>query len=146
MKKNEVVIFKTTIVVHWVCIKVYRNKYSNSGIIHFLKWDNMLFPVRTKWDWYFTYRAALLQVRYPKSRVEIFSGTDTPHEKTLLQIKNNAIRAKKAQITKINNLICEVEKNYMSLFPLSDLDVYKNACNKRNRLLQELDLLMISSI
>ena len=55
-------------VVHWVLIEVCK-KYGDK--VEFIKWSDLPFSVRNKWDWYFKYRAALLQVKYPKYYVQM---------------------------------------------------------------------------
>ena len=58
-----------------------------SDVIEFLIWKNMDFKLVFKWDWYFQYRAALLQVKYPKYRVEYDRWSTTAEGRTLQRIE-----------------------------------------------------------
>lgn len=58
-------------VVHYVIIKVYG---SHREIVEVMRWDGLPFGTRTRFDWYFKYRAALLQVKYPRLDVVMTWG------------------------------------------------------------------------
>jgi len=45
-------------------------KFGNGVLVEYLKWDHLPVEVFQKWKWYFIYRAALLQVKYPHYYVE----------------------------------------------------------------------------
>lgn len=127
---------------HWVIIKVFDCHYHNPHypIIEFIKWDKLTWAVRMKWNWYFRYRAALLQVAYPKKYVELTWGnypalSDAEKEKIDLQ---NKIQGKKATITKYKNKLQEYEKNWNSLFPIEGDLPYIAAIEKIKKLEFEL--------
>jgi hypothetical protein len=85
-------------VVHWFNIKVIDNKRE---IVEFISWSGMKWELRLKYDWYFKYRAALLQVKYPKFEVKIYWGNEPATGKNLEEIKRGKIRAKKSKLTEL---------------------------------------------
>lgn len=99
----------------------------------------MPFNIRNKYDWYFRYRAALFQVKHPKSLVEIASGIHEKDErtKTLEQYKFK-IQGKRAAITKVKNAIEQTEQVWDQLFPLEEYEPYQKALAKLERLEAEL--------
>ncbi|MPT35602.1 MAG: hypothetical protein E2604_11075, partial [Flavobacterium sp.] len=72
-----------------------------------LKWDNLPWQVRCKYGWYFKYRAALLQVKYPKYHIEQSWGVKPPDTKTTLKYLKDKIASKKRMVTKIKNALDE---------------------------------------
>lgn len=56
----------------WFRIKVYTKR--GGEMVETLYWELLPFEVRMKWDWYFKYRAALLQVKYPRFVVDCIWG------------------------------------------------------------------------
>ena len=40
-------------------------------------WENLSYQMISKWEWYFKYRAALLQIKYPKYWVKLIKGNKT---------------------------------------------------------------------
>ena len=82
-------------VVHYYTIKVLNEKHE---IIEHLKWDDLRWEVRIKYNWYFKYRAALLQVKYPKFKVEEYWGHELARGKSLQQINKNKLIAKKESL------------------------------------------------
>ncbi len=129
----------TADLVHFFIITVYR-KYPNEEPVEFLHWKNLRFDLRVKYDWYFKYRAALLQVKYPKYLVETSWGHEIPEEKYLAQLRKNKIRARKAKITEIRNKIAQAEKEWNGLFPIKDDPIYIKACIKLKRLIEDLEI------
>ncbi len=123
-------------VVHWVLIKVCL-KYGGDKV-EFIKWSDLPFPVRYKWDWYFKYRAALLQVKYPKYYVEIRWGNAEPQGIQAVNILKNKMRAKKAKVTEYSNKIARAVENWSELFPIDEEPIYKKTVEKLNRLKSEL--------
>lgn len=110
----------------------------NGDVVEHLYWDNMLFEQVTKWSWYFNYRAALLQVKYPKSIVYHNWGNmpaNPRKEKTILQ--NRAI-AKKRKITEYNNKLKKAISEWNQLFPIEDDNVFKQCTQKIDKLKKEL--------
>jgi hypothetical protein len=109
-------------VVHWYNIKV-RNE--RREIVENYSWSGLRWELRLKYDWYFKYRAALLQVKYPRYEVQVVWGNEPATGKTLEQIREQKIRAKKAIITKKQNKLdifiqefVQYQYNYRSLFPI----------------------------
>lgn len=115
--------------LHWVTIKVQTRM--GGGTVEFLKWSELPFPVRVKWDWYFTYRAALLQVKYPRYIVHLRWGHEplTENERKLIDLRNK-VRAAKRKVTQYENKIAAAINHYNSLgyiFPIEDQPEYKAA-------------------
>lgn len=138
-------------VVHFFNIKVMDRKPGE--LIEFLSWSGLRWELRLKYNWYFKYRAALLQVKYPKYIVETFWGNEPAQGKTLEHIINAKIISKKATITKgknkLENYKQEFERyksQYSRLFPIEHEQEYKKyvasidfAVKKINRLQAELN-------
>jgi len=125
-------------VVHFFVIKVYDKRGGLGSLIEFLKWENLTFDLRQKYDWYFRYRAALLQVKYPKYIVDVAWGNEPATGKTLEEIRQDKIRAKKSKITQYKNKLKKAELSWSSLFPIEDDFDYIKAVEKINRLEFEL--------
>ena len=123
-------------VVHWYNIKVINH---NRDIIEFLSWSGLKWELRLKYDWYFKYRAALLQVRYPKLEVQVHWGNEPATGKTLEEMRQSKIRAKKSKITQYKNKLDRAKQSWSSLFPIEDDVDYKRAVEKINRLEAELE-------
>lgn len=122
-------------VVHWFNIKVINNKRE---IVEFLSWSGLKWDLRLKYDWYFKYRSALLQVKYPKFEVQTFWGNEPATGKTLEEIRTAKIRAKKSKITGYKNKLEKAKQNWSSLFPIEDDINYQRAIEKIKRLEFEL--------
>jgi hypothetical protein len=122
-------------VVHWYCIKAINN---NREIIEHLYWSGLKWELRLKYDWYFKYRAALLQVKYPKFEIQTYWGNEPAKGRTLEEIRNAKIRAKKAKITQYKNKLEKAKKQWTSMFPIEDDIYYQKAVEKINRLEFEL--------
>ena len=121
-------------VVHWFNIKVINKR----EIVEFQSWSGLKWKLRLKYDWYFKYRAALLQVKYPKFEVQTYWGNEPATGKTLEEIRNAKIRAKKSKITEYKNKLEKAKTTWSSLFPIEgDID-YQRAVEKINRLEFEL--------
>lgn len=119
----------SSLVVHWVQIKVFTKR--GGDLIERLYWEQLPFAVRVKWDWYFKYRAALLQVKYPKAEVVLLWGHQTG---VGVAAHQRVIAAKKAQITKTEKeaaKLCEsmqlAAKNWVQLFPIEEHTQYRQA-------------------
>lgn len=126
-------------VVHYFVIKVYDKIGGN--LIEFLKWDNLKWELRCKYDWYFKYRAALAQVKYPKYEVAISWGNEPATGRTLQEIKVAKIRSKKAKVTEFQNKLAKYKGNWDSLFPIDQDVSYINALAKIELLKQEVQCL-----
>jgi hypothetical protein len=129
--ESQVTDFITNVsdVVHWFNIKVLDQKRQK---VDFLSWSGLKWELRLKYNWYFNYRAALLQVKYPKFQVQTTWGNEPATGKTLEEIRKSKISSKKATITKAkNNLagyLAEFEhykKSYIEIFPIEDQLKYK---------------------
>ncbi|HPV55484.1 MAG TPA: hypothetical protein PKW61_00030 [Tenuifilaceae bacterium] len=131
---------KEYFVLHYFTIKVL-DKSRNS--VEFLKWANLRFELRVKYDWYFKYRAALLQIKYPKHTVQTHWGSEPALGKFLENLKRNKIIAKKRKITEFENKLKLAEKNWNSLFPIHEDIFYQKATAKIERLKKELVLLTL---
>lgn len=118
-------------VVHYYTIKVLNEKHE---IIEHLKWDDLRWEVRIKYNWYFKYRAALLQVKYPKFKVEEYWGHELARGKSLQQINKNKLIAKKRKLTEWNNKLDRYKTNWNSLFTIEDDIAYKRAILSINKL------------
>jgi hypothetical protein len=92
--------------LYFVVIKVYFGKNQNSSIKKVIRWDNLPFFVRSKWDWYFEYRKALEIVANPRSCIQMFSGSE-PIPMSEEEIKKRKVTTIKAKLTKYNNLFNE---------------------------------------
>jgi hypothetical protein len=122
-------------VVHWFNIKVINQKRET---VEFLSWSGLKWELRLKYDWYFKYRAALLQVKYPRFEVQTYWGNEPATGKTLEEIRQGKIRSKKSKITEYKNKLKKAESNWVSLFPIEDDISYQKAVEKINRLEFEL--------
>lgn len=125
-------------VVHWFCVKVINDRRE---IVDFLSWSGLKWDLRLKYNWYFKYRAALLQVKYPRFEVQAYWGNEPAAGKTLEEIRQAKIRAKKSKITQYKNKLKKAKLNWSSLFPIEDDIDYKRAVEKINRLEFELSSL-----
>jgi hypothetical protein len=123
-------------VVHWFNIKVINNRRE---LVEFLSWSGLKWELRLKYDWYFKYRAALLQVKHPKFEVQTYWGNEPATGKTLEEIRNAKIRAKKSKITQYKNKLEKAKISWSSLFPIEDDIDYQRAVEKIKRLEFELD-------
>ena len=123
-------------VVHWFDIAVINN---NREVIEFFSWTGLKWELRLKYDWYFKYRAALLQVKYPKFEVQTYWGNKPAVGKTLEEIRNAKIKAKKSKITEYKNKLEKAKANWVRLFPIEEDIDYQRAVKKIENL--ELELL-----
>lgn len=124
-------------VVHWVIIECYK-KYGDGNLVEYLKWDRMRFETRCKWAWYFRYREALLQCKYPKFHVTMRWGNEPAQGKTKEQINRSLAIAKKRKISEYTNKINLAKKNWNYLFPIEEDINYIKAIAKIQKLKNEL--------
>ena len=122
-------------VVHYYNIKVIDK---NREKVEFISWQGLRWELRIKYDWYFKYRAALMQVKYPKFEVQIFSGKEPATGKSLEEIRQLRIRAKKAKITEFSNKLKKLENDWSSVYPIEILPDYHKSVQKLKRLEFEL--------
>ena len=90
--------------------------YTKSGggeLLESLTWENMTFEVRTKWNWYFEYRAALLKIKNPKSHIEQFWGSREITDQSPTELKRYKIQARsvavKRLVSRFKNAIVKYE-------------------------------------
>ena len=122
--------------VYFFNIKVYNIK--DSSQIVFLSWSGLVFELRMKYDWYFKYRAALLQVQYPRYNVVTAWGAEPAKGKTLAKIQEDKAKAKKAKITEYENKLQKAKDTWSSLFPIEEDIYFIKALQKINKLKFEL--------
>lgn len=119
---------------HWVSIAVRESE--GKPILYLYKWENLPYVIICKYRWYFRYRAALLQVKYPKYTIDYRWGTQEPEGIVKANLERNRIISRKAQITKYKNKLAEYEKefdlyksSYCKIFPIEDETEYKTYKN-----------------
>lgn len=116
-----------------VYLKV-RTKRANGENIAFHKWEDLTLQLLVRYDWYFKYRAALYQVKYPKAFVE-YSRFKHEAKGNQLQIAlRNRWIAKKRKVTEWTNRIARAEAEYNELFPIEEHKVYIKAVAKLAKL------------
>lgn len=114
-------------VVHWYIVKVLNDKRE---VVECLKWSGLKWELRLKYDWFFRYRAALLQIKYPKFEVVSNWGNEPAQGKTLNEILDVKIRVKKAKITEYKNKLQRFKDSYNELFPMRQNKDYQKALAK----------------
>jgi hypothetical protein len=89
-------------------------------------WKGYKFETFTKWRWYFRYRAALIQVKYPTRYVELreFDYQYIPEAAELKKRQLDLIIGNKGKLTKTQNNLAAYVKNWDSLFPISDDETF----------------------
>lgn len=121
-------------VTFWVSIQVFKGRDS----IERLYWNDMRLDTRNRYGWYFNYRAALLQVKYPKYRIEYHWGNEPAVGKSKIEYIKSRISAKKRTISKYNNIINNARANWNELFPIEEHELYIKGIAKIERLKNEL--------
>lgn len=120
---------------NWVVIKVYD---FDRKLVEFIKWENLPWHTRNNFDWFFKYKAALCQIKYPKYRVELNWGRQEPVGALKDIMLRNKIIAKKRKITEVKNKIKLAEDTWCKLFPIHEDIMYKKAMKKLEQLKIEL--------
>ena len=115
-------------VVHWFVIHGYEQR--GNGVSEAVKWEGLRWELRQKYDWYFKYRAALMQVQHPKWDIDMHWGNEPAVGKTLIQIIEQKISSKQANVTKIKNNIELAKKHWNTMFPIEEEEDYKKAVLK----------------
>lgn len=123
--------------LHWVVIKV-KTRFGSGDLVEFLKWDGLRFELRMKYDWYFKYRAALCQVKYPKYDIELSWGNEPASPKHMNDVIKGKITAKKRVITQIENSLKIAESTWIEMFPIDEHPLYMKSKGKLARLRLEL--------
>jgi hypothetical protein len=124
--------------LHFYRIHLYGSNGKAFGPKETLFWDNMNFQQRTKWDWYFKYRAALLQVQNPKLQVECNLGSYPAEGKKLIETLKDKLSSKKRKHTEWSNKLKAFKFSWNELFPIEEDERYKNALAKIDRLNEEI--------
>lgn len=115
---------------YYYSITVYY-RYPGGTVLFHKVWEDMPWAVRTKWNWYFRYRAALAQVQNPKSTVEVREWSLKIKDiEDLIEIQKKSVSSAKGQVTKIENLLEKAEKHWNKIFPISEDILYKKAKEK----------------
>ena len=110
--------------------------------VEFLKWFFFNDKLCKRWRWYFKYRAALLQVKYPKYDVELkFSTSDLQSKEQELNLLERRIIAKKRKVTEVQNKINLFKKNYSELFSIDENHIFLKLKQIENKKIEELSLL-----
>lgn len=125
----------------WYCVRISNNPdYVPRDIAEkeFLRWDGMTPSQASKWRWYFRYRQALLQVKYPRYTVELAWGQQDPCIRTEKHRLTNAIRGKKAKITESKNKLQRAIREWDEIFPIEQDPLYPKVLDKIARLEKEL--------
>lgn len=135
-EKSQLAPAIVTDVVHYFMIKVYDKR--GGELIEYLSWTGLVWQLRLKYDWYFRYRAALLQVKYPKYVVDCHWGNVPAEGKSKEYLEKVKIRAKKAKITEYKNKLAKAKAQWASLFPIEDDPDFQRAVEKIKRLEFEL--------
>ena len=123
--------------VHWVRIKVM-TKYGGGELVETLFWEGLPWHTRNRFTWYFKYRTALLQVKYPHYHVEMYWGNEDAEGKSLAHILKDRIAGKKRMITKITNNMELAKKHWDSLFPIEEDRLWILSANKLAKYKKEL--------
>lgn len=131
-----------TSVVHFVHVQVFTSSNCRELVEH-LSWVDLPWHTRMRFDWYFKYRRALLQVKYPKHHTVMKWGHYEPEGDQGLRILRNRIIAKKGKLTEVRNKLQKAIDHWDQLFPIEDDLLYKNAVAKIERIENELKELQI---
>lgn len=121
--------------LHWIALEV---RDDNRNIIERMSWDNLRRDQTKRWGWYFRLRGAMLQVKYPRHRIEHVHGFVNPELNELQRIRNKII-ARKRKITEMKNKMKAIENTWNELFPIEEHPIYKKIQEKFSRLNRELD-------
>lgn len=110
-KQIEMKEFKLGTQSYWYSISV-RPK-AGAKWIEYYYWENYSMDLFKRWKWFFRYRAALLQVKYPKYIISENWGGKSATGLTKLQLeeklKKNELTTAKRMVTKITNAIEKFE-------------------------------------
>lgn len=133
----------TASVVFWVMIKIHEAGIKTG--VHkprVIRWDNLPWAVRTKWDWYFKYRAALEQVQHPRAHIDFTWGTSEPDTRTAERILADQVSRQQGKVTKIKNLLFKARAEWNDLMPIEDYPHYQRSIEKLKAEQAELDALL----
>jgi hypothetical protein len=109
----------------------------------FLDWKDLPWHVVKKWNWYFRYRAALLQVEHPRWEIDFKQGNEVAKSDSEINRRflDNKIRSKKSTITiktkfleNIENDFNDLKDNWTEIFPIEQHEKYQATVDKINSL------------
>lgn len=127
----------------FINILVFDKLGATGQLIESIRWEDLRFELRMKYDWYFTYRAALLQVKYPKYKIEIRQGNYEP-VKPNVQIEQsirNRIMARRRTKSNIISKLIAARATWNEMFPIYENPLYVKAFAKYKRICcEELEL------
>ena len=121
--------------VYWVLVSICNTKTGERKKLH---WADLPWAVRSKWGWYFKYRAALAQVQYPRWDVQFSWGSCEATGAQLARHRRNVVRAKKAKITEYENKMRRWKAEWTQLFPIEEQPFWAKAAAKIERTRLEL--------
>ena len=113
----------------------YSDKYEEP-----LLWRDMTFDHFRRWEWYFKYRAALLQVAYPKAYVDYSTGKYDARGRDLVKDLKNRWIARKRKVSEWKNKLERAKKGYNEMFPIEEHPVYVKAVEKLAHYTKELEI------
>ncbi|MDH5828889.1 hypothetical protein [Sphingobacterium faecium] len=104
-----------------------------------LSWVDLPWKTYRKFMWYFRYRSALLQIKYPRCEVRNTWGVyEHPSERSIKRILENKIVSRKRKISEMNNKLQRFISNWDRLFPYQDEPAYINFISKKEKAEREL--------
>lgn len=111
----------------WVVLEAHKKGFHASDPERLMKWEGLTFQQRMRWEWYYRYRAALLQVEHPRWLIELRHGrvevTMTEAEKAAQRLENK-IRKAKADLTQATNRIERYKAEYRGMFAIEEDGLY----------------------
>lgn len=124
----------------WHLITVHDQLYGGGNLVWWKKWDDLPPELSVRWKWYFVYRAALMQVKYPKYRVEHRWGTEPaiPKEISWKTGMKNRIKGIKGNLTEKKNKLKRAREEWDELFPIEQDPNYPKVINKIKKLERDL--------
>lgn len=127
----------------WHLITVRDQFHGGGKLVWWKKWEDLPVEVSIKWRWYFVYRAALMQVKYPCYQVEHRWGSEpaVPQDVSWKNGMKNRIKGAKANLTKAKNKLEAAVNEWDEIFPIEQDPLYPKAVSKIKRLENELKLL-----
>lgn len=136
MKKNKIFSeYEPIPHLHWVRIRVTR-EFRCGEIIEEKLWMGLRTEIKMKYDWYFRYRAALLQILYPKFYVQLEHAIYPATGDQLKIILQNKLKATERKISQYEKHIEKVTKEWLSLLPHTEDTGYKMMIEKIEKLKQ----------
>lgn len=111
----------------------------NQNRLEFLKWSDLPQQTYIKFFWYFKYRSALLQIKYPKCEIRCNWGVYTePSKKSQTIILQNKIISRKRKVTEMKNRLLKLTSQWNELFPYQEDPLYIKFMERMNKAEDEL--------